>query len=203
MRVGAPDGFGSYFLASRLGAFADLHPELDLEIVTTTRLFRLSKRDADIAISLAMLQEGRIFRRKLFDFRPFLYASKDYLVAPPKIRQRSDLIGRRVIGYISKLLVTPEQAKAPAFLHRAQNSHCTGRRARREKDRQTVPERRHSSILSDYLRETARADPCCREQRHRPIVAWWHETTEDIDPSCGLVAEFATSLAAHAPRYDL
>ncbi len=116
VRIGAPDGFGSYFLAPRLGAFADQHRDLDLELVATARLFSLSKREADIAISLAMPQEGRIFGRKLVDYRLFLYASKDYLAATPEIRQRSDLMGRRVIGYIGELLFTPELDYLPQVL---------------------------------------------------------------------------------------
>lgn len=116
VRIGAPDGFGSYFLAPRLGAFSDLHPELVLELVATARLFSLSKREADIAISLAMPQEGRIFGRKLVDYRLFLYASKDYLARTPQIRQRSDLLGRRVIGYIGELLFTPELDYLPKIL---------------------------------------------------------------------------------------
>ncbi len=116
VRIGAPDGFGSYFLAPRLGAFADQHRDLDLELVATARLFSLSKREADIAISLAMPREGRIFGRKLVDYRLFLYASKDYLSQTPEIRQRSDLMGRRVIGYIGELLFTPELDYLPQIL---------------------------------------------------------------------------------------
>ncbi len=84
--------------------------------MATARLFSLSKREADIAISLAMPQEGRIFGRKLVDYRLFLYASKDYLERTPEIRQRSDLMGRRVIGYIGELLFTPELDYLPQVL---------------------------------------------------------------------------------------
>src|SRR6476619_3928902 len=67
VRIGAPDGFGSHFLASRLVAFGDRYPDLDLQLVATARLFSLSKREADIAISLSMPKEGRIVGRKLLD----------------------------------------------------------------------------------------------------------------------------------------
>lgn len=58
VRIGAPDGFGTAFLAPRLAPFADRYPDLDLQLVATARLFSLSKREADIAIS-----EGRPHRR--------------------------------------------------------------------------------------------------------------------------------------------
>jgi DNA-binding transcriptional LysR family regulator len=40
--------------------FAERYPDLDLQLVATARLFSLSKREADIAISLSMPKEGRI-----------------------------------------------------------------------------------------------------------------------------------------------
>jgi DNA-binding transcriptional LysR family regulator len=116
VRVGAPDGFGSYFLAQRLGALADRHPELDLQLIATARLFSLSKREADIAISLALPREGRIIGRKLVDYRLFLYASKDYLATHPKIERRSDLSAHRFIGYIDELLFAPELDYLPQVL---------------------------------------------------------------------------------------
>jgi DNA-binding transcriptional LysR family regulator len=116
VRVGAPDGFGSYFLAPRLGPLADLHPQLEIQIVATARLFSLSKREADIAIGLSMPQEGRIIGRKLLDYRLYLYASKDYLATKPEIAQKSDLLRHRMIGYINELLFTPELDYLPTIL---------------------------------------------------------------------------------------
>ena len=51
VRVGAPDGFGTYFLAAELGALAEQHPGLVLQLVALPRTFSLSKREADIATS--------------------------------------------------------------------------------------------------------------------------------------------------------
>src|ERR1700730_11155410 len=47
VRIGAPDGFGSVFLARRVRALTDRHPELEIEILTTTRPFSLLKREVD------------------------------------------------------------------------------------------------------------------------------------------------------------
>ncbi|PPQ25738.1 LysR family transcriptional regulator [Rhodoblastus sphagnicola] len=116
VRIGAPDGFGSFFLAPRLGPLADKHPELQLELVATARLFSLSKREADIAISLALPREGRIFGRKLVDYRLFLYASRDYLAKRGGIETRDDIKSRRLIGYIPELLFTPELDYLPQIL---------------------------------------------------------------------------------------
>ncbi len=108
VRIGAPDGFGSHYLASRLVGFADLYPDLDLQLVATARLFSLSKREADIAISLSMPKEGRTVGRKLIDYSLGLYASPAYLAKSPAIETRDDLKAHRFVGYIEELLYTPE-----------------------------------------------------------------------------------------------
>jgi len=108
VRIGAPDGFGTHFLAPRLVKFTELYPELDLQLVATARLFSLSKREADIAISLSLPKEGHIVGRKLVDYSLGLYASPAYLAQTSEIRSRDDLIGHRFVGYIEELLYTPE-----------------------------------------------------------------------------------------------
>jgi DNA-binding transcriptional LysR family regulator len=108
VRIGAPDGFGSHFLASRLVKFGERYPDLDLQLVATARLFSLSKREADIAISLSMPKEGRIVGRKLLDYTLGLYATADYLGRTPEIVSRHDLPNHRFVGYIEELLFTPE-----------------------------------------------------------------------------------------------
>src|SRR6476620_11390449 len=105
VRIGAPDGFGSHFLASRLVKFTERYPDLDLQLVATARLFSLSKREADIAISLTMPKEGRIVGRKLLDYRLGLYAAPDYLERFPKITPREVLPRPGGVGYIEELLV--------------------------------------------------------------------------------------------------
>ena len=108
VRVGAPEGFGSCFLAPRLGALADRHPELKIELVAIAGLFSLSKREADIAIHLSPPTEGRLVARKLTDYRLGLYGSHAYLAGRPPIARRADLPAHRFIGYIEDLLQSQE-----------------------------------------------------------------------------------------------
>ncbi|ACA16926.1 transcriptional regulator, LysR family [Methylobacterium sp. 4-46] len=108
VRIGAPDGFGSTFLAPRLTGLVERHPDLDIQLVATARLFSLSKREADIAIGLSLPREGRIVGRKLTDYALKLYAAPSYLRAAPPIESRRDLERHRFVGYIEELLYTPE-----------------------------------------------------------------------------------------------
>lgn len=107
VRIGAPDGIGTYFLASELGALAERHPGLTLQLVALPRTFSLSKREADIAITLEQPTEGRLVSRKLTDYRLRLYASKDYLKRHGPIADVSDLAGRTLVTYVADLIYSP------------------------------------------------------------------------------------------------
>lgn len=113
VRIGAPDGFGSFFLAPRIGRLGALHPDLEVQLVAMPRVFSLSKREADIAISLAQPEAGRLHARKLTDYELGLYASKAYLETAAPIGGVEDLPRHRFISYIDDLLYTPELDYVP------------------------------------------------------------------------------------------
>jgi len=127
VRIGAPEGFGSYFLAPRLGALCDRHPELEIELVAMGAVFSLSKREADIAVGLTRPEQGRLFSRKLTDYRLGLYAAKSYFDSRPEIAKIADLKNHRIIGYIEDLIFSSElsnmfaQADVPAPRLRSSN----------------------------------------------------------------------------------
>jgi DNA-binding transcriptional LysR family regulator len=103
VRIGAPDGIGSYFLAARLAAFAADHPELVIQLVPLPRLFSLSKREADMAITIDRPSEGRLIAMKLIDYGVSLYASRDYLKRHGRISRPDDLGSRTLITYVDDL----------------------------------------------------------------------------------------------------
>ncbi len=108
VRIGAPDGFGTFFLAPRLRKLAVLHPNIEIELLATARLFSLSKREADIVISLTSPAHARVVSRRLIDYDLFVYATPAYLQAHSPIIAKSDLGGHDFIGYIEDMLFTPE-----------------------------------------------------------------------------------------------
>lgn len=116
VRVGAPDGLGTYFLAPLLGRFAERHPELTIQLVPLPRVFSLSKREADIAITLARPEEGRLFARKLTDYRLSLYASKAYLARTGPIESRADLANRTLVTYAQDFVYSPALAYADELI---------------------------------------------------------------------------------------
>jgi DNA-binding transcriptional LysR family regulator len=108
VRIGAPDGFGTYFLAPRVGRLLAKYPDLQLELVAMPRVLSLSKREADLAISLNRPNEGKIVAKKLVDYDLALYASREYLQSAQPIRTAEDLFDHPIIGYVDDLIFTPE-----------------------------------------------------------------------------------------------
>jgi DNA-binding transcriptional LysR family regulator len=107
VRIGAPDGIGTYFLAPELGTLAERHPGLTLQLVALPRTFSLSKREADIAVTLEQPTEGRLVSRKLTDYRLRLYASKEYLERHGPVTELADLSGKTLVTYVADLLYSP------------------------------------------------------------------------------------------------
>ncbi len=108
VRLGTPDGFGTMFLASRTAGLAAQYPDLEIQLVAMPRLLSLSKREADVAVSLAPPKEGRIVARKLTDYKLALYGSAEYLDRHPAIASPEDLHAHEMIGYIDDLIFMPE-----------------------------------------------------------------------------------------------
>lgn len=108
VRIGAPDGLGAGFLAARLARLAAAHPGLAIELVAIPRVFNLTKREADIAISLTRPGKGRLIGRKILDYNLRLYASRSYLETHPAIDKPTDLLQHAMIGYIEDLTAIPE-----------------------------------------------------------------------------------------------
>ncbi|MBY0380449.1 MAG: LysR family transcriptional regulator [Xanthobacteraceae bacterium] len=100
VRVGAPDGIGNYFLAEQLGALAEVHPELTIQLVPLPRTFSLAKREADIVITIEQPKEGRLITTKLTDYSLSLYASQHYLDGIAPIRREEDLAGHLFITQV-------------------------------------------------------------------------------------------------------
>jgi DNA-binding transcriptional LysR family regulator len=108
VRIGAPDGFGSVFLAPRVQALTDRHPQLEIEILASAMLFSLLKREADIVIGLSSPKQMRVVSRRLTDVRLYVYASRAYLKEAAPIVAMEDLKKHPFIGFVEELLFASE-----------------------------------------------------------------------------------------------
>ncbi|HRY06980.1 MAG TPA: LysR family transcriptional regulator [Hyphomicrobiaceae bacterium] len=107
VRVGAPDGFGTLFLASRFVGFVGAYPRVEIDLVPLPRSFSLSKREVDLAITVERPVGGRLTVRKLTDYTLSLYAACSYLAKAGRPRAREDLGRHRHVTYVPDLLFAP------------------------------------------------------------------------------------------------
>ena len=108
VRIGAPDGFGSAFLAPRLDKFRSTYPDLQTQLVPAPRSFSLSEREADLAIMVGRPNKGRLRVQKLVDYTLGVYATATYLDQNTAPTTLTDLKTHCLVGYVDDLVYTPE-----------------------------------------------------------------------------------------------
>jgi DNA-binding transcriptional LysR family regulator len=79
-----------------------------MQIVALPRVFNLTRREADMAISVSPPTAGRLTVQKISDYHLHLAAHEDYLNAHPPINRLEDLNGHRVAGYIADMIFDKE-----------------------------------------------------------------------------------------------
>jgi DNA-binding transcriptional LysR family regulator len=104
LKISALEGIGNFFLARHLAAFGAAHPDLAIEFITLQQLVALSRREADIAITLQPPSQGQFHIARLTDYTLEVYGSRNYLAHAPKIDVREDFAQHPFTGYIDDLI---------------------------------------------------------------------------------------------------
>lgn len=107
LRLSTLEGFGNFFLSERLPSFALAHANLSIELVTIQQTVSLSRREADMSITLTSPRADFYRYEKVTTYRLFIYGSREYLATQPAIERREDLLAHRVVGYIEDMIFTP------------------------------------------------------------------------------------------------
>jgi DNA-binding transcriptional LysR family regulator len=102
VRIGAPDGFSTYYLAAALRDFAERHSGIVIQLVPTPQVIPLARREVDIVVVLDKPEAGRFVARKLTDYSLGIYASAAYLEKREAPLAVADLSGHRLIGYVEE-----------------------------------------------------------------------------------------------------
>ena len=135
------------------------------------RLVHLSRREADIVISLERPARGPVVVTKLTDYVLRLYASKAYLASHAAIRTREDLRGHTFISYVDDLLFSKElqyldELLQARFVRAAQHQHPR----RSIRPRRPAPASRCCRPSSPSA--TSRCRRCCRHEAHFTRTFW-------------------------------
>jgi DNA-binding transcriptional LysR family regulator len=108
IRIGAPDGCANYLLPQVCAQIGAAHPDLDLQILALPRVVNLSRREADLAITVSPPETQRLRAERLSDYRLSLAASRDWLATHPPPTGPEALKGARMIGYIPDMIFDAE-----------------------------------------------------------------------------------------------
>ncbi|WP_282343253.1 MULTISPECIES: LysR family transcriptional regulator [Pseudomonas] len=108
VRIGSTEGFGSFFVAPQLSHFQDVYPNISIDLLPVPHFISLSRREADIAITLERPERGPYVCSKLCDYNLRLYATAEYLAQHPPIGSVEDLAGHSFITYVDDLAFSPE-----------------------------------------------------------------------------------------------
>ena len=91
VRIGAPDGFSTYYLAGRCADFVERYPAITIQLVPSPQVIPLAKREVDIAVVLEKPEAGRFVTRKLTDYSLGIFGARDYLAQHGIPQQADDL----------------------------------------------------------------------------------------------------------------
>lgn len=77
VRLACADWFGGYVLPPVLREFSTQFPSVEVEILTSSRLFNLARREADLAFRIVPFNNRDIIQRRLLDMPYGAYIAKD------------------------------------------------------------------------------------------------------------------------------
>jgi len=103
-RVTAPDGFGAYFIAPALVRLRERHPDLTVELITTTRQLNLFQSGFDVAVSVGEAMSRQLVSERIAVYELGLYATDGYLDEHGVPGTVAELRGHPLIWYVDSLL---------------------------------------------------------------------------------------------------
>lgn len=104
IRIGAPDGCANFLLPQVCAAIQRDNPGLEVQVLALPRVVNLSKREADMAITVSPPEAGRLTVQKITDYHLHLAMRRD---APP-LATLADIRGRALVGYIPDMIFDRE-----------------------------------------------------------------------------------------------
>jgi DNA-binding transcriptional LysR family regulator len=97
LRVTTTTGFGTLWLAPRLGTLYKQYPDLRIDLMLEERVLDLPMREADVAIRMKEPSQADLIRKRLMNIRMRLYATAQYLDDRGRPKVLADLSKHRLI----------------------------------------------------------------------------------------------------------
>ncbi len=126
LRVTTTTGFGTLWLAPRIGQLYKLYPDLNIDLILEERVLDLPMREADVAIRMKEPSQADLVRRRLMDVNMQLFATQDYLDQHGVPESFADLANHRLITQsVSARQVSESLAWFKPLLDSDHKSHLT------------------------------------------------------------------------------
>lgn len=97
LKVTTTTGFGSLWLAPRLGRLYEKYPDLNIDLILEERVLDLPMREADVAIRMKEPSQADLIRKRLMTVQMQAYASQEYLDNHAPLEVLDDLQNHRLI----------------------------------------------------------------------------------------------------------
>jgi len=123
LRVSSSDWFGIHVLTPVFATFLSRHPQLSIELITDSRRYSLSRREADLVFRITPFDEPDVIQRKIMDMNYALYGHAD-LVAP----QAGDGAGQSLITMDSAFEALPDVTWIRRMLPNARVAYASNNR---------------------------------------------------------------------------
>ncbi len=104
IRIGAPDGCANFVLPQVCAAIQAENPGLEVQVLALPRVVNLSKREADMAITVSPPKAGRLTVQKITDYRLHFAQRAD----APVPQSLDEIDASTLVGYIPDMIFDPE-----------------------------------------------------------------------------------------------
>lgn len=104
VRVASMEGIATLYLAGQFAKLRARHPSLLIELVTSSTMIHVNRREADIFLSFFPLEARGLDALPIGEFSLHLYASPAYLAEKGQPKSIQDLNTHRFVSYINDLI---------------------------------------------------------------------------------------------------
>lgn len=101
IRIGVTEGFGNYYLASRLATWIK-DKAIDVELISLPSLTIITGGEVDISVTLGHQKGLNIIQKRLTPYTLGIFACKEYITNNMPVQDRSDLLQHPFVGYIEE-----------------------------------------------------------------------------------------------------
>lgn len=104
VRIAMMEGIGTTFVARHLEPLLNKHAKLRVELVTSSSVVNVSRREADVFVSFFKPSDQRLACEPGGSFALYLYASRHYLEQHGTPACLADLVNHPFVGYIDDMV---------------------------------------------------------------------------------------------------